>query len=116
MVAGLTHYGVLTSVVHQIICWFITSLLLVLFLRSLVLRFLPSDHRYQPVDDHDNALGSRVQVMEEILPGKLGRISFRGTTWQATGGDEDHYQKGAEVAITGRKGNTWCVGPLEKNN
>ena len=107
VVAGLYHYGPVPSFVHGLIYWFIISLVLVFTLRSLVLRFMPSDHRYQPVDEDDNAIGALAQVVEEILPGQQGRIRFRGTTWQAA--CHDHCSEGSEVVIAGREGNAWQV-------
>lgn len=107
IVGGFYYYGMLSSILYGFIYWFIISLVLVFFLRSFVLRFMPADCRYQPVDEDDNATGSWAEVVEEIRPGQPGRIRFRGTTWQARG--EGHCVKGAKVMIAGRMGNAWQV-------
>ena len=107
MVGGLYYFGIISSVIHGFIYWFILSIGLVLFLRSFVLRFMPSDVERSPLDDDDNAQGLMAEVVEEIKPGRPGRIRFRGTTWEAIG--EGHYGRGQEVAIAGREGNVWRV-------
>ena len=107
MIGGGYHYGVFSSVTSGFICWFIVSIVLVLFLRGFVLRFMPSDCRYQPVDEDDNAKGSWAEVLEEIRPGRPGRIRFRGTTWQAKA--QGHCGSGTRVVIEGREGHVWLV-------
>ena len=42
MVAGLLHFKLTTGVLQAFISWFIISIILVLFLRSFVLKFMPS--------------------------------------------------------------------------
>ena len=107
MIGGGYYSGVLSSVVSGFICWFIISLVLVFFLRSFVLRFMPSNSRYQPVDEDGNAKGSWAEVVEEIRPGRPGRIRFRGTTWEAHA--KGHCLSGRRVVIEGREGNVWLV-------
>ena len=107
MISGGYYFGILSSIVSGFLCWFIISLVLVFFLRSFVLRFMPSDSRYQPVDEDDNARGSLAEVVEEIRPGSPGRIRFRGTTWEACA--QGHYPLGRRVVIEGREGNAWLV-------
>ena len=64
MVAGLHHYDIVSSPIHGIIYWFIISLFLVIFLRSFVLQFMPSEQYYRPVDEDDNAVGDVAEVVE----------------------------------------------------
>ena len=107
VVSGLHYYGILDSIFYGLITWLITSLFLVLFLRSFALRFMPSEHRFEPVNEDDNAEGSKAEVLVGIGPERAGRIRFRGTTWEAVSGD--HCLPGDTVCIAGREGNAWKV-------
>lgn len=110
IVGFAVHYGFIQGWVHALILWFISSIVLVLFLRSFVLRLMPGDFQVDNTDEDKDAMGSFVEVVEEIRPESVGRIKFRDTTWEA----ESDYSlsPGEEAVIIGRRGMRWIVKPL----
>lgn len=108
LVAGCLYFGLITSTVHSIILWFILSILLVGFLRSLFMKLMPGDVVIENTDEDLDAIGSVVEVSEKIYPHKEGRIKFRGTSWIAISDEE--IAMGEKAIIKGRDGNKWVVG------
>lgn len=52
--------------------------------------------------------GTKVEVVEDIGPGKVGRIRFQGTTWRA-GSDTESFKAGETVEILKKEGLTFVV-------
>ncbi|MCY4644685.1 MAG: NfeD family protein [Bacteriovoracales bacterium] len=113
IVGALYRFDYISSFAVGLTWWFVLSLLLVIFLRALVLKLLPADQVYLPVDDNDDAVGQWAEVVEEIGPGRPGRIRFRDSTWEAF--CESPLPVGAKVTIAERIGNGWRVGFAGKN-
>jgi membrane protein implicated in regulation of membrane protease activity len=91
--------------------FFMSSVVFVLGLRSLVSRFLPSERIVSETDEAKLALHQSVEVIEAIPRAGRGRISFRGTTWLARfpEGSEDSAVPGEKVEIFGQDDLTWIV-------
>jgi membrane protein implicated in regulation of membrane protease activity len=111
-VALLIWLGVIDSWVAALTAWFISSLLLLLVLRSFFQRLMPGDASRQSTDEDLDAFGSVVDVVETITPEKHGRIHFRGTTWQAAC-YEDTIEAGSKARIVFRDNLIWVVEPFE---
>ena len=112
IVAGLLHYKIITGVLQSFIFWFIISIALVLFLRSYVLKFMPSLKEKQVTNEEEFAKGSLVEVLEDVSPHSKGRIRFRDTTWEA---HSDHtFSKGDSAKIIRSENNGWVIGPIDE--
>jgi membrane protein implicated in regulation of membrane protease activity len=107
VVAGLLHFKVITSVLVSITLWFIISIIFIFVLRTFVLRFMPGDIEMHSVDEDQDALGSVVEIIEDVLPEKNGRIRFRDTTWKAQA--EVKIMIDEKAVIAGRDGNIWII-------
>jgi membrane protein implicated in regulation of membrane protease activity len=104
------HLGYIGSVSHQFIAFFISSTIYLITLRFLVLRFVPTNAHTEDIDEDHAAMGSIVEVVEDILAGELGRIEHSESTWQAKTEDETTViLKGEKAKIIGRDNITWIV-------
>ena len=106
-VGALMYFGVITSLVHAFISFFILSLVLILLLRSFFMKYFEGDSRVQNVDEDLDSIGSIVEVVEDIYPHKEGRVRFRDTSWQARSDDE--LLVGSKAIITERDESCWVV-------
>lgn len=103
------HLGYLDSLSHQFITFFVGSIVYLIPLRFLVLRFVPTNTRKENIDEDSQAMGTEVEVIEDILAGKLGRIKYSESTWQAKTEYGETILKGEKARITGRDNITWIV-------
>jgi len=84
IVAVLRWSGLITGVVASFTVWFITSIALLIGLRHLLLRWVPSESTYTVADEDLDAVGAIVEVVQEVSEISQGRIRYAGTTWPAT--------------------------------
>lgn len=103
------HFGHLNNITHQLIAFFASSIIFLIPLRLLVLHFVPTSSRKENIDEDEQAVGTIVEVIEDILPGKLGRINHSESTWQAKTEGEITILKGEKAKIIGRDNITWIV-------
>ena len=112
IVAGLLYFKLITGFLQSFIAWFIISIILVLFLRSFLLKFMPSLKEKQETSEEEFAKGSLVEVLEDTSPFSPGRIRFRDTTWESY---SDHqFKKGDSAKIVRSQNNGWVIGPIDK--
>jgi inner membrane protein len=84
IVAVLRWLGFFPGLVQSFTVWFITSIVLLLGLRHLLLRWIPSESTYSYSDEDVSAIGSVVDVVQTISDSNQhGRIRYAGTTWPA---------------------------------
>jgi membrane protein implicated in regulation of membrane protease activity len=86
IVALTTYLGMTGSLGSQLLVFAISSLILLFSLRRWVQsRFLGHTSSEQnPVDNLDEFTGTKVQVVQEIVPGSVkGRVQFKGADWNA---------------------------------
>jgi inner membrane protein len=110
VVGASVAFGWVDTLAHSLLLWFITSIVLLLGLRSFFLKYFEGDSTVQNVDEEADYVSSLVEVVEEIQPYREGRVSFRGVTWQAR--SEETLAAGSTAVITARDGNTWIVKSL----
>ena len=111
LIALLIWLGVIDTWVAAITTWFISSLVLLVGLRSFFVRLMPGDSEEGASADEDvDAFGEIVEVVETIAPDAAGRISYRGTTWQATSSGET-LGVGSKARIVYRDNLIWIVEP-----
>ena len=110
VVAALIWAGPIQTWVVATTVWFIASLIMLVTLRHLFQRFVSGDVEEQSTDEDLDAFGHVVEVVEEIAPGKEGRIRFRGSTWPAACYDAT-LEVGSSAKIIYRENLMWVVEP-----
>ena len=103
------HLGHVDGVLEQFITFFVSSIIYLLTLRFLVLRFVPSATRKENIDEDEEVMGSIVEIVADINSGEFGRIEHSGSTWQACAEGDQTILKGEQVKIIGRDNITWIV-------
>ena len=103
------HLGYIDEIVQQFITFFISSIIYLLTLRFLVLRFVPSVTRKENIDEDEEVIGSIVELVADINSGEFGRVEHSGSSWQARAEGDQTILKGEQVKIIGRYNITWIV-------
>lgn len=110
IVGGAIYLGLITSIFSAFLAWFIVSIFSILVLRSFFMKYFEGDSKVQNVDEDAALVGMLVEVVEQVLPHKEGRVRFRDTTWGAR--SDEKLEIGAKAAITGRDGNHLIIKSL----
>lgn len=84
----------------QLLVWLITSVLSLVFLRK---RFANTFTGKLHKNQTDSFIGKSAVVIDDIVDGKAGRISIRGTTWKAESLNNVKIYKNEKVIIKERK-------------
>lgn len=109
LVAAALALGLVTTWVNVLTLWFISSLALILLLRSIATKFAPGDSSISNTDELLDELDATVNVVETIGPGeKVGRVEFRGSTWNAVS-DGREIAEGQSARIVSRDNITLVV-------
>ncbi len=103
------HLGHIDGVLQQFITFFISSIIYLLTLRFLVLRFVPTVTRKENIDEDEEVMGSIVEIVADINSGEFGRVEHSGSSWQARAEGDQTILKGEQVRIIGRDNITWIV-------
>ena len=103
------HFGYIDGILQQFITFFISSIIYLLTLRFLVLRFFTSVTRKENIDEDEEVMGSIVELVEDINSGEFGRVEHSGSSWQACAEGDQTILKGEQVKIIGRDNITWIV-------
>jgi len=103
------YFGYIDGILQQFITFFVSSIIYLLTLRFLVLRFVPTDTRKENIDEDKEVIGSIVKIVVDIDSGELGRVEHSGSSWQARAEGDQTILKGEQVKITGRDNITWIV-------
>ena len=103
------HLGYIDEIVQQFTTFFISSIIYLLTLRFLVLRFVPSVTRKENIDEDEEVMGSIVELVADINSGEFGRVEHSGSSWQARVEGDQTILKGEQVKIIGRDNITWLV-------
>jgi hypothetical protein len=101
--------GYIDEIPQQFTTFFISSIIYLLTLRFLVLRFVPSVTRKANIDEDEEVMGSIVEIVAEITSGEFGRVEHSGSSWQARAEGDQTILKGEQVKIIGRENITWIV-------
>ena len=103
------HFGYIDEILQQFTTFFISSIIYLLTLRFLVLRFVPSVTRKENIDEDEEVIGSIVEIVADINSGEFGRVEHSGSSWQARAEGDQTILKGEQVKIIGRDNITWIV-------
>ena len=101
--------GYIDEIPQQFTTFFISSIIYLLTLRFLVLRFVPSVTRKANIDEDEEVMGSIVEIVADINSGEFGRVEHSGSSWQARAEGDQTILKGEQVKIIGRDNITWIV-------
>ncbi len=101
--------GYIDEIPQQFTTFFISSIIYLLTLRFLVLRFVPSVTRKENIDEDEEVIGSIVELVADINSGEFGRVEHSGSSWQARAEGDQTILKGEQVKIIGRDNITWIV-------
>jgi|WetSurMetagenome_2_1015567.scaffolds.fasta_scaffold265613_2 inner membrane protein len=96
IVALSSFLGLSDSLEIQLLVFAVSSALLMMLLRGRLKK------RISAKEMEPDYLGQLATVTETIIPGREGKVSYRGSVWTATGDVE--MQKDTTVIITGREG------------
>lgn len=107
MVGGSIYFGWIETLFESLILWIFSSLVLLGFLRTFFISKFEGDSSVQNVDEDRDLEGTLGDVVETIYPHKEGRISLRGSTWNAR--SEQEIPSGHKAIVVGRDGNTIIV-------
>ncbi|MBW1915949.1 MAG: NfeD family protein [Deltaproteobacteria bacterium] len=90
------------SINSQLVIFLIASLLSLILLRKYFKKYFGGHKTAQNTDDVllDDFIGQKASVEEDIFPPATGKVSFRGTTWEADA--DEKIQKGSMVEILGK--------------
>ena len=103
------YFGYIDGILQQFITFFISSIIYLLTLRFLVLRFVPSVTRKANIDEDEEVMGSIVELVADINSGEFGLVEHSGSSWQARSEGDQTILKGEQVKIIGRDNITWIV-------
>jgi len=103
--------GWLQDLTSQILCWLVVSLALFFLFREQIRKRFPSLERREAMTEDQVMLGKIVEVIEEIAPGKPGRVHLHQSSWKAV---SDHaISVGKKVRIIRRDHMHLTVEPVE---
>ena len=110
LVGALVYFGLVTTIPMAFMSWFIVSVVMILFLRSLFMKYFEGDSIVHNVDEDQNLVGAVVVISEKVRPYKDGRVKFRDTTWGAR--SEEEIGVGSKAQVIKREGNVLIIKSL----
>jgi membrane protein implicated in regulation of membrane protease activity len=113
LVAGLRWGGLVSGHMESFVTWVITSVVLLLTVRQLALKWFPAEKSFSLTDEDVEAVGTIVDVVEEVGTAKQGRIRFAGTTWPALS-KEGNLMPGTRAKLLYRDNLIWVVEPVSE--
>jgi membrane protein implicated in regulation of membrane protease activity len=96
LVAGLVALDLVTNQPMQWLLFSVLSVVGVALFRKPVMRALKLDRVTKPVD---SIAGEEAVVVEEVLPGGIGKAELRGTTWNARSEAAARLEKGRRYKV-----------------
>jgi membrane protein implicated in regulation of membrane protease activity len=93
----------------QVLVFLIVSIASLLTLRKVAMRIFVGGSEGSETDDLGNVpVGARITLDQDLEAGRIGRVRFRGTLWDAV--SEERIPAGSDAEITGvDKANRACL-------
>lgn len=111
IVAVLRWLGLVFGMGTTVAIWMALSIVLVLALRNVLQRFVPSEARRDESDEASNAIGQVVEVVRDCdADTTRGRIRWQGTTWSAQTVD-GVVEAGTRARLVYRDNLAWIIEP-----
>src|SRR5207248_2300786 len=109
---GFLHaFGLVNGMTASLMIWFMSSVVLLISLRHMAVKFLHSESSYQLTDEDVEAAGQIVEVITTVSEDdEKGRVRFRGTTWPAVS-REGTILPGQKARLLYRNNLLWRVEP-----
>ena len=107
--AGL-YFEIINTLFEALITFFTSSIFMMLFLRSIFIKYFEGDSVIQNTNEDIDLVGSVVEAVEDVHPYKEGRVRFRDSTWSARSDEE--IKSGSKATVSGRDGNILIIKPL----
>lgn len=85
----------------QILAFCVVSILLIIFTRPIVARYLK---RNESKTNVDTLIGDVATVTKEILPDERGEVKIKGQYWLAVSANNDIIESGSKVSILAIEG------------
>ena len=98
----------------QIIVFIAVSIILLISLRKLCLKFLLKNTDEKT--NIDSLIGREAKLLKDISLGELGEVKLGDVVWTATTKDETHLSAGTLIKIVQVQGNKLIVQPIESTN
>lgn len=112
---GLRWFGILSDPATSMLVWLFTSIVLILAMRPLFMKYWGGETSYKPADEDLEAMDQIVEVTESANAfDNSGRIKFQGISWQART-LEGTIEEGEKAVIKYRDNVTWIIEPLDGN-
>ena len=118
IVAAAVYIGLITTWMSALTLFLISSLVLIIALRALVIQFVKGDSTVANTEEILDEVNELVEVTETIGPAdKAGAVKFHGTIWRALGEGEE-IPAGCTARIVARENISLLVtaaDPMEKH-
>jgi len=103
LMAVLIYLGFITNIFYQFFLWSILSIIFVLTLRRITIKFYPSSEKYQ--FSKDSLERKKGIIVEEINPHVgSGRVKISGSYWKAISDDGTIIPVGKEIIVVRQDG------------
>jgi inner membrane protein len=89
------------SLTMQLLIFAFSSILLLILLRKFLKRRFFKEDSSNAASLEEEFIGKRAVAESELKPGVQGRVSFKGTSWNAI--SDTLIKKGSQVRITGKE-------------
>lgn len=100
--SGLLYLGYIRDPWLAVTCFTLSSVLMLVTLRKMVLRFYPSDTEKVETDEEVLIVGKRAETISTLTEHDYsGRVKYSGTTWPARS-EAGEIAAGCTVEITGQ--------------
>jgi membrane protein implicated in regulation of membrane protease activity len=110
-VGALVYLGLIKTIIMALIAWFIISLVYIFILRAFFIKYFEGDSIIQNVDEDEDIIGALVEVVEEVLPYKEGRVRFRDSTWSVRSDEE--IKLGTKAVVIKRDGSKLVIKSID---
>lgn len=98
-VAGLLYYGVISTILEQLIAFFLSSTIYCFTLRFAVLYFVPKDTEEKDLARELSLSGDTVIVDNNITVGETGTVCYGQSHWKAINSGEENLIAGEKAII-----------------
>lgn len=100
--SGLIYLGYIREAWQAVLCFGAASILMLLTIRKMVMRFYPSSSEKVETDEDKLIFGHKAEAITVLSPHDYsGRVKYSGTTWPARS-ETGEINAGATVEIIGR--------------
>lgn len=93
--------------VAQLIVFIAISLILLLSLRKIALKYFLKGHNFKT--NTESVIGNTYKLLSDVSKDEMGTIKINGVVWNVVSDNNETISKGEEVEIVSVKGNKYVV-------